>query len=187
LKTAPVVTEWSQIRATRASAAVDDGHPSEPINARGGTLIGVTVEFECRTHVPASVQETFDRSRSIDLHLASMSHSRERAIAGVTSGLINEGEEVTWRAWHFGVPIRMTSRITAMTQPESFVDEQVRGPFRRFRHEHEFRPDGPGTLMIDRVEFTAPFGRLGAIAEPAIRPYLRRLIEKRNAHIASDD
>jgi hypothetical protein len=154
---------------------------------RGGTLIDVTVEFECQTQVPASVQETFDRSRSIDLHLSSMSDSRERAIAGVTSGLMSEGEEVTWRAWHFGVPIRMTSRITAMTEPELFVDEQVRGPFRWFRHEHEFRPDGAGTLMIDRVKFTAPLGPLGAIAELVIGPYLRRLIEKRNAHIEAAD
>lgn len=147
----------------------------------------MAVEFECRTHVPAGVQETFDRSRSIDLHVASMSHSRARAIAGVTSGLISEGEEVTWRAWHFGVPIRMTSCITAMTESEYFVDEQVRGPFRSFRHEHEFRPDGSGTLMIDRVEFDAPLGPLGTMAELVIGPYLRRLIEKRNAHIASTD
>ena len=71
----------------------------------GATLIALTVESECHTHVPAGVRETFDRSRSIDLHTASMSDPRERAIAGVTAGLISEGEEVTRRAWHFGVPI----------------------------------------------------------------------------------
>ena len=147
----------------------------------------MTVEFECRTFVPAGVQETFDRSRSIDLHLSSMSASRERAIGGVTSGLIRAGEEVTWRAWHFGVPIQMTSRITTMAEPEFFVDEQVRGPFRRFRHEHEFRSDGVGTLMIDRVCFRAPFGLLGTIAELVIGPYLHHLIEKRNIHIATAD
>jgi ligand-binding SRPBCC domain-containing protein len=82
------------------------------------------------------------------------------------------------------MPIRTTSRITAMTEPEYFVDEQVRGPFRSFRHEHEFRPDGAGTLMIDRVKFEAP---LGTLAELVIGPYLRRLIEKRNAHISATD
>jgi hypothetical protein len=64
----------------------------DPSTARGATLIAVTVEFECRTHVPTGVQEAFDRSRSIDLHMASMSGSRERAIAGVTAGLISEGK-----------------------------------------------------------------------------------------------
>lgn len=143
----------------------------------------MVVEFECRTRLPVGVQEAFDRSRSIDLHMSSMVRSRERAVAGVTTGLIGQGQEVAWRAWHFGVPIRMTSRITRMSPPVSFVDEQVRGPFKSFWHEHRFVADGDGTLMIDRVAFTAPLGVLGRIAEAVLGPYLRRLIEQRNAHL----
>jgi ligand-binding SRPBCC domain-containing protein len=143
----------------------------------------VVVEFECRTWLPVGVQEAFDRSRSIDLHVASMAGSRERAVAGVTTGHIDEGEEVTWRAWHFGVPIRMTSRITRMSPPDSFVDEQVRGPFRSFRHEHRFVADGDGTIMIDHVVLRVPLGVLGRAAELVVGPYLRRLIERRNAHL----
>ena len=85
--------------------------------------------------------ELFDLARSIDAHKDSMARSREDAVAGVRSGLISLGEQVTWRAWHFGVPIRMTSRITQMESPDYFVDEQVKGPFRRFRHVHEFSED----------------------------------------------
>jgi ligand-binding SRPBCC domain-containing protein len=143
----------------------------------------VVVEFECRTRLPIGVQEAFDRSRSIDLHMSSMVRSREHAVAGVTTGLIGEGQEVAWRAWHFGVPIRMTSRITRMSPPDSFTDEQVRGPFKSFWHEHRFVADGDGTLMIDRVAFTAPFGVLGRLAEVVLGPYLRQLIEQRNAHL----
>jgi ligand-binding SRPBCC domain-containing protein len=143
----------------------------------------MVVEFECRTRLPVGVQEAFDRSRSIDLHMSSMARSRERAIAGVTTGLIGEGEEVTWRAWHFGVRIRMTSRITQMSPPDSFIDEQVRGPFRSFRHEHVFAADGHGTIMTDHVVLSAPFGVLGRAAERVVGPYLRRLIEQRNAHL----
>lgn len=113
-----------------------------------------------------------------------MADSRERAIAGVTSGLIELGEEVTWLAWHFGVPIRMTSRISGMTAPAFFVDEQVRGPFREFRHEHRFHADGDETVMVDLVRLRAPLGPLGTIAEFAIGPYVQGLIEKRNEHIA---
>jgi hypothetical protein len=50
----------------------------------------MVVEFECRTRLPVDVQGALDRSRSIDLHLSSMAHSGERAIAGVRSGLIAE-------------------------------------------------------------------------------------------------
>ncbi len=131
--------------------------------------------------------ELFDLSRSIDAHKLSMSGSREEAVAGVTSGLISLGQEVTWRAWHFGVPLRMTSRITAMDAPDYFVDEQVSGPFRSFRHVHEFANDATGTLMIDRIEFTAPLGLLGRLAEKLfLARYLKRLIESRNQHLTAD-
>lgn len=131
--------------------------------------------------------ELFDCARSIDAHKDSMAASREDAIAGVTSGLISLGEEVTWRAWHFGLPLRMTSRITEMESPDYFVDEQVRGPFRRFRHVHEFSRDPAGSTMVDRVEFAAPFGPLGRLAERLLLArYLRNLVESRNRHLTAD-
>jgi ligand-binding SRPBCC domain-containing protein len=111
--------------------------------------------FECITRSKISKAELFDRSLSIEAHLGSMAKSREKAVRGVTAGLISLGEEVTWRAWHFGIPIHMTSRITEMVSPDYFVDEQVKGPFRRFRHIHEFLDDGEETVMIDRIKFAA--------------------------------
>jgi ligand-binding SRPBCC domain-containing protein len=142
--------------------------------------------FECTTRTSLGKEDLFDLSRSIDAHKESMAHSREKAVAGITAGLISLGEEVTWRAWHFGVPLRMTSRITEMEAPDYFVDEQVRGPFRRFRHVHEFDEDAGGTVMVDRVEFAAPFGPLGLLAEKLVLTrYLRNLIEKRNRYLAA--
>jgi ligand-binding SRPBCC domain-containing protein len=129
----------------------------------------------------------FDLARSIDVHKDSMARSREDAVAGVRSGLISLGEEVTWRAWHFGIPFRMTSRITQMEAPGYFVDEQIKGPFRRFRHVHEFSEDAEGTRMVDRIEFAAPFGPVGRVAEKLVLArYLRRLIEARNRHLTAD-
>ena len=125
--------------------------------------------------------ELFDRARNIDAHKDSMARSREEAVAGVTTGLISLGKDVTWRAWHFGVPFRMTSRITGMEAPDYFVDEQVKGPFKRFRHEHEFKEDSAGTVMIDRIEFEAPFGPLGRLVEKLVLGrYMQNLIESRN-------
>jgi ligand-binding SRPBCC domain-containing protein len=116
-----------------------------------------------------------------------MAQSREEAVAGVRSGLISLGEEVTWRAWHFAIPIRMTSRITQMEAPDYFVDEQVKGPFRRFRHVHEFSEDAAGTTMVDRIEFAAPFGPIGRLVEKLVLArYLQRLIETRNRHLSGD-
>ena len=144
----------------------------------------MTVYFECTTLSSLPAPELFDRARSIDAHKDSMARSREEAVGGVTSGLISLGEEVTWRAWHFGVPLRMTSRITEMEPPDRFVDEQVKGPFRRFRHVHEFSQGPAGTTMVDRIEFQAPFGVVGrAVEKLVLARYLKNLIESRNQYL----
>lgn len=138
--------------------------------------------FEVSTRIHASVERCFDESLSIEAHTSSMARSGEQAVAGTTSGRIGPGETVTWRARHFGVRFRMTSRISQFEPPRRFVDEQVSGPFRSWWHEHVFEADGDSTRMIDRVEFSAPFGILGRIAERLfLERYMRRLILQRNA------
>lgn len=132
------------------------------------------------TEVRASQESCFDLSRSIDLHVESMRRSRERAIAGVTSGLIGADQEVTWEAHHLGFRWRVTSRITEFDPPHRFVDEMIRGPFSRFRHEHLFEPIPGGTLMQDIVEYRLRGGPISAIADPFAGWYLRRLLLDRN-------
>ena len=145
----------------------------------------MTVSFVCRTESRLSVEQLFDRTRSIDLHLDSQKDSGEQVIGGVTEGLIGEGQEVTWRAKHFGVPLTMTSRVTRLDFPRSFTDEQVKGPFTSFLHVHEFAPTAGGSNMTDRVEFTAPLGVLGRVAERLILArYLERLIRDRGRFLA---
>ncbi len=113
-----------------------------------------------------------------------MAGSKERATAGVTTGSIGLGEEVAWRAVHFGLPFRMTSRITELERPTRFVDEQVRGPFRWFRHEHLFEGNDAGTLMIDRVSFQARVAGLGwAVERALLSGYMKKLIEERGAYL----
>ena len=136
--------------------------------------------FSIVTDSSVDAQSLFDVSLSIDAHIESMAHSRERAIAGVTSGRIGLGETVTWRAHHFGIWFTMTSKITALDEPHSFIDAQVRGPFKTFIHRHDFEVTPGGSRMIDTITVASPiFGRL---AEPLVLvPYLRRLIRSRNS------
>jgi len=95
------------------------------------------------------------------------------------------GDEVTWRARHFGVWQTLTSRITAYERPAYFRDSMVRGAFARLDHEHYFAEDGRGrTVMRDVFAFAAPFGVLGRVAERLILTrYLRRFLEARNREI----
>jgi ligand-binding SRPBCC domain-containing protein len=130
--------------------------------------------------------EAFDLSLSVAAHVASMARSREHAIGRVTSDLLRLGDEVTWRAWHFGIPWRLTSRITAFNRPQRFIDEQVRGPFHRFHHEHLFESVDGGSRMIDIVEFEAPAGWLGRLAEGLVlASYVRSLIDERNRYLTA--
>src|SRR5690348_7108593 len=123
------------------------------------TVLELVTELHC------SAEEAFDLSLDVDVHTESMSGSKEVAIAGVTSGRLGLDDEVTWRAWHFGLPWRMTSRITSIERPHRFVDEQVRGPFGHFRHEHLFTSEQGATRMVDRIEFSAPLGLIGRMIE----------------------
>jgi len=147
----------------------------------------MTVRFELETLIATSPAEAFAASLDIDAHLASMKASGEEAVAGVTSGLIGLGETVSWRARHFGVTWKMTSKITELEAPHRFVDEQVRGPFKFFRHEHIFEQHEVGTRMVDHIAFSAPLGPLGSIAEAAVlRAYLPKLIVERNDFLRAE-
>jgi ligand-binding SRPBCC domain-containing protein len=136
------------------------------------------------TLIRAPAETCFDLSRSVETHMASLASTRERAVAGVTSGLLALGDEVTWEAVHLGLRQRLTARITEFDRPRRFVDEMTRGAFRRFRHVHEFRPVPEGTLMIDVFDYAAPFGLLGHAADRVfLRSYVTGVLTRRIAHI----
>jgi ligand-binding SRPBCC domain-containing protein len=122
----------------------------------------------------------FDLARSVDAHIASAGASGEQAVAGVTTGLLGPGDEVTWRGRHFGIVQDLTSRITAFDRPRYFRDEMVRGPFRMLVHDHYFDAVPAGTRMRDVFEFAAPLGVVGRLADRIVLTgYLRRFLVHR--------
>ncbi|WP_214653025.1 SRPBCC family protein [Mucilaginibacter segetis] len=134
-----------------------------------------------QTHINAPLEVCFDASRNIDLHVNSMEHSREKAVGGVTSGLINLNDWVTWEANHFGLKMKMTVKITEMKFPDYFVDEMIKGPFKLMRHSHFFKSDGDRTIMSDEFIFKSPFGLLGKLVDELfLKMYMERLLTKRN-------
>jgi ligand-binding SRPBCC domain-containing protein len=137
-----------------------------------------------RTHINAPIERCFYLSLNIDLHQESTASTQERAIAGVTTGLIGLGQRVTWRGRHFGLMLKHTSEITAYEAPTFFEDVMVSGVFRGFRHRHFFRSEDNGTMMEDNLEFAAPVPVLGQIVEVLVlKEYLRRFLRERNAYI----
>jgi ligand-binding SRPBCC domain-containing protein len=133
------------------------------------------------TFIAAPAERVFDLSRSVDLHTKSMAHTREEAVAGTRTGLINYDDTVTWKAKHLGKTRLLRVKITAMQRPHSFTDEMLEGNFRDMKHEHHFKQIDNGTLMIDIFSFDTPYGKLGKLANRLfLTRYLSKLLEQRN-------
>jgi ligand-binding SRPBCC domain-containing protein len=133
--------------------------------------------IELETRIDAPPERCFDLSRSVELHLEAAAATGERAVDGVTTGLLGAGDTVTWEARHLGRRRRLTVRITAFDRPCFFRDEQVRGPFRRFVHDHRFEPAGGGTCMRDVLELASGFPLFDRLV---LAPHLRRFLLRRN-------
>jgi len=138
-------------------------------------------KIELLTEINAPIQKVFDLSRSIDLHMQSSKQTGERAVSGRTSGLIELGETVTWRAEHFSIWQNLTSKITEFNYPSFFVDEMVSGAFKSFRHEHHFSQIDGHTVMKDVFVFESPLGLLGRLLNWLIlKKYMTNLLITRN-------
>ena len=141
----------------------------------------MTTRIELTMVIAAPVDVCFDLARTVDVHVQSLQHTGERAVAGKTTGMLGLGEEVTWRARHFGVMHEHQSRITAFEAPRHFRDSMVRGRFRSFEHDHFFDAFQGATRMRDVLEFRSPCGWLGRLVDRfVLRRYLTRLLERRN-------
>ena len=110
------------------------------------------------TVIEAPRERVFDLSRSIDAHQDTTAATGEKAVAGVTSGLLGPDEEVTWQARHFGVVQRLRVKITYFDRPAHFQDVMLQGAFRSMRRDGRSSKPAGQTIMRDRFEFAKPLG-----------------------------
>ena len=90
-----------------------------------------------------------------------------------------------WRVF----PIRWTTEIVDWEPPNRFVDIQLKGPYKLWRHEHRFIAEGNSTRIVDEVQYQLPFGALGRLAHAikvrrdvaAIFEYRKQAVERRFA------
>jgi ligand-binding SRPBCC domain-containing protein len=105
--------------------------------------------------------------------------------------VISQGTLIDYRLRLRGIPLRWQSKISVWEPPYRFVDEQMRGPYRRWHHEHIFEEQAGGTLCRDIVDYEVPGGALinWLIVERDVRKIfafrqekLRELLAGRVAH-----
>jgi hypothetical protein len=145
------------------------------------------IRFEETTFIAAPIDRVFDLSRSVEVHLLANVHGNEQALATgeVTTGLVDLGQQVTWRAKHFGFWHNLTSEATAVAPPTYFQVTMVKGIFRSMRADHLLRSMPSGvTELKDIFTIAAPLPILGPIAEALfLRRYMMALNRERNAVI----
>lgn len=81
-------------------------------------------------YVEAPIHVCFDLTRDVRIHIETTMKTKEKAVGGVTSGLMEAGDSVTWEAGHLGVKQRLTAKITEMEKPYYFKNVLVKGAFK---------------------------------------------------------
>jgi hypothetical protein len=77
---------------------------------------------------------------------------------------MREGALIDYRISVHGLPLRWRTLIERYEPEREFVDVQLRGPYRLWRHTHTFVETPEGTRVGDHVEYAVPLGPLGRIA-----------------------
>ena len=73
---------------------------------------------------------------------------------------MREGAEIAYRLKIRGIPVRWRTRIAVWDPPHRFIDEQFRGPYRLWIHEHSFTEVSGGTNCDDHVRYATVGGTL---------------------------
>jgi ligand-binding SRPBCC domain-containing protein len=94
---------------------------------------------------------------------------------------LQPGTLIDYKLRIHGVPLRWQSKISVWEPPHRFVDEQLRGPYRRWHHEHLFEETATGTLVRDVVHYEVPGGRL--VHSLFVKPDLMKIFAYRRAKL----
>jgi ligand-binding SRPBCC domain-containing protein len=77
---------------------------------------------------------------------------------------VRQGTLISYSLRIHGIPLKWTSKIVEWEPPHLFVDLQLRGPYKLWRHEHRFETRDGGTVITDTISLALPLGVLGRIA-----------------------
>ncbi len=91
---------------------------------------------------------------------------------------MREGTLIDYKLLIHGLPVKWRTRIRSWQPPHFFVDEQLRGPYRQWIHQHMFDASDGGTLVRDLVEYAVPFDSL--VHRWFVRPDIEKIFRYRS-------
>jgi len=140
-----------------------------------------TRTLECEVwlpHDPSLVFPFFSAAGNLDAITPGWLHFRMITSPDIE---VREGTLLEYKLRLRGIPIRWTSEITDWHPPFRFVDEQRKGPYRKWIHTHTFAPEREGTRMNDHVEYALPGGLFEPYVEHLlVRPDLEKIFTHRS-------
>ncbi|MEA2345289.1 MAG: hypothetical protein QOF63_3458 [Thermoanaerobaculia bacterium] len=140
----------------------------------------VSFRFTARSVIRTTPEELFAFHELPDAFLRLLPPGEKIRVIQVASNL-NAGSRTIVKIRIAFLWVTFESLHTAYDPPRSFEDQQVRGPFRSWRHRHIVEPHPDGAVLIDDIEYTPPFGILGrAVDGIVIKPRLRKVFAFRH-------
>lgn len=138
--------------------------------------------IKIETVINADIKTCFDLARDIDFYQKSLKNSREIAIDGKTTGLVEAHDSITWEANHLGFVRHIILKVTEFDNPNLFVDVMVAGNYKIYKHEHIFRESNNKTIIIDKLYFESRYGIIGKFFDWIfLKRYMTNVLKTRNA------
>jgi len=135
-------------------------------------------EFQCELWLPLPPDQLFPffaDAANLDAITPSWLHFQ---IVTPLPIAMKTGALIDYRLRVRGLPVRWRTRISAWQPPYRFMDEQLRGPYRQWIHEHTFEAREGGTLARDRVCYAVPLDFL--LHRWFVRPDIERIFRFRS-------
>jgi ligand-binding SRPBCC domain-containing protein len=137
--------------------------------------------FRCEQVIPLDIEETFAFfSDALNLERITPPWLRFRVLQ-VRPEAMDRGTLIDYRLRLHGLPLRWQSEIVVWQPPYRFVDQQRRGPYKYWHHEHVFESLGDATLVADVVTYETPGGSL--VDRLLVRPDLDRIFRFRRLEL----
>lgn len=134
----------------------------------------MTYSLHAEQSVAAPIEKVFDFFTDVNTLVRLTPPFVRLRILSAETKIWGRGQRLEYEIRPFALPLRWVSEITEFDPPFRFADEQVKGPYRRWRHVHHFYPLSTGTLIVDDITYEIPFGFLGRIVH---RSVIRRQLD----------
>jgi len=128
--------------------------------------MGKVYQIHRKQFIPAQPPEVWDFfSRPQNLATITPGNMKFQVLSAANSAHIYPGQVIEYKVFPlFGIPVYWKNEIMQVKETELFVDEQRKGPYKLWHHQHYFKAVEGGVEMTDIVYYELPLGWLGRLA-----------------------